>query len=246
MGKCLLLAPHFFLFEQQATSHRNGYNRLQDNRDLLPLFEEEAVDKIPFAWVDAFAGRSPHCRAFGIALAPIKHKYKQFLDEGETSEQIYSCSTSETHASNKLAAHATTPSGTMRPARTRSFDAQMKWRKWAIWCDFGFVMWDRDRVEELKADSMESFRQNFEQGWINAEALLDTMANAKLTKQGKIMRYPGWMVGSSSPNNGPSIAYGGRTLEDTLEQRKERAERKKDAIKQWEEANKRQKSGVAE
>lgn len=246
LGHCLLFAPYFFLFEQQAISHRNGYNRLQQNGHLLPPFEEETVDNIPFAWFDAFAGRSPQCHAFGIALAPIEHKYKQFRDDDEFQKQIYPYSTSETFAYNELTAHAATQPTITKSTGVQSFDVRTKWRLWANWCDLGFVMWDRDHVEELKADTLvQSPKLTFEHGWINAEALLDTMANARLTKQAKRIRYPAWMVGYPIAHNGASAVCERRTLKTTPDEQKERTEWGKHVIKRWEEAKKKTETGAA-
>lgn len=206
-----LFAPHFFLFEQQATSYRMGYTKLTETSNgELPPFEGEAVDKIPFAWVDAFAGHSPHCRAFGMAIAPVEHKFMHFFDE---NSHITPNDSPEARGA-KLAAEKTPARWFTKDTRwtsseeddktTRSFEAVGNYALWAEWCDLGFVLWDRERVEVLKANIGE--HDCFYTGWIEAEALLDAMANARLMKKEGRVPDSGWMAGSPIVN-GASAAH---------------------------------------
>lgn len=205
-----LFAPHFFLFEQQATSYRMGYTKLTETSNgELPPFEGEAVDKIPFAWFDAFAGHSPHCRAFGMAIAPVEHKFRHFLDENST------ITPNDSHEARgaKLATEKTPVRWLTKGTRwtslgdekmTGSFEAVGNYGLWAEWCDLGFVMWDRERVEAWKKNIDEN--GSFYTGWIEAEVLLDTMANARLIKKEGRVPDSGWMAGSPIVN-GASAAH---------------------------------------
>lgn len=192
------LAPHCFSLEQQVHSYRRGYDMLRDAKtkklrdaegkgkeeeedaDRLPPFDGDAVEKIPFAWVDAFAGRSPRCRAFGLALPPMYFKFKGFLDGGERLNATPSDSSPQRAA--KRAAQVTPPwwaAGT----RQQPFDSEGDYHPWSYWCELGFVMWDRDRVEMLKSAKSAAVPSRYRTGWIKADAVLDAMANLRLRRK---------------------------------------------------------------
>lgn len=166
-------APHCFLFEQQATACRIGYNNLQEEGHALPSFNGDAVDRIPSAWIDAFDGVSPHCRAFGLALSPVKFRFKHFLD----SAQPILPNDSASERASKLESEAALPQWTTG----QPFEALWHTDKWSDWCDLGFVMWDRDRVNVLK--SMPGLQEQFGTGWISTESLMDAMANVRISRR---------------------------------------------------------------
>lgn len=136
----------------------------------------EAVGNPPFAWLDAFNGRMPHFRAFGLALQPVRFKFKHHLDTPH--HHIHPADDSPTRGA-KLAAQARPPQWRTSGAN-ESFEAGQDndgYDEWALWCHLGFVMWDRGRVEVLKQVCQ---YPRYPTGWIRTEELLDVMANAKV------------------------------------------------------------------
>lgn len=173
-------ALHCFLPDQQIRSYRCGYNSLTGSPGELQHLRtwfESAVNP-PVAWLDAFSGRTPYCSAFGLALQPVRFKFKHHLDAPH--HNIYPADDSPTRGA-KVASQATPPQWrTSTSGADQSFEAFREsdgYNKWAMWCHLGFVMWDRYRAEALQQACRDP---PYRVGWIGIDELLDVMVNAKV------------------------------------------------------------------
>lgn len=185
-------APRIFLFDQQALSYRNGYNKLKETKGRLPQYCGDALDEVPLAWLNAFASHSPHCRAFGPALAPSEHKFNCKKHPQDNIEPNITPSDSSSTRDAKLLQTSQLWLSKYAP-EIKSYESDGVYKvydRWIEWCKRGFVMWDSDRVLKLErtrpgpdvTGPRREKEHKFERRWIDADSVLDAMKHARVRR----------------------------------------------------------------